>query len=140
MSFNPAPNSTTKNSKCAKADHHFCCCSYGEFFLHYHRVEQGEFRIFADRSTPADTEVFEDYGDNPNSVYVTLGGGFDDLFTLRVYSNAIVMEFVSCHVDICSTTDLCQITILLTVSECRYRCVQTVESCPVLSCHVRTEH
>jgi histone-lysine N-methyltransferase SETD3 len=44
--------------------------SYGEFFLHYHRIERGFFRVLADRATVKQTEVFEDYGDNPNNVYL----------------------------------------------------------------------
>lgn len=53
-------------------------CRYGDFFLHYHRIEEGEFRVFADRATAKESEVFEDYGDNPNSVYLQHHGFVPD--------------------------------------------------------------
>eukprot|EP00750_Incisomonas_marina_P004003 INCI13432.4.p1 GENE.INCI13432.4~~INCI13432.4.p1 ORF type:complete len:841 (-),score=130.41 INCI13432.4:2707-5055(-) len=52
--------------------------SYGDFFLHYHRVEDGAFKVFADRATRAEEQVFEDYGDNPNSVYLQHHGFVPD--------------------------------------------------------------
>ena len=51
---------------------------YGDFFLHYHRVEDGAFKVFADRATRAEEQVFEDYGDNPNSVYLQHHGFVPD--------------------------------------------------------------
>ena len=44
--------------------------SQGQNFLHYHRIEGNMFNVYADRSTAAGKQVFEDYGDNPNLVYL----------------------------------------------------------------------
>ena len=42
----------------------------GQNFLHYHRIEGNMFNVYADRSTAVGEQVFEDYGDNPNLVYL----------------------------------------------------------------------
>ena len=42
----------------------------GQNFLHYHRIEGSMFNVYADRSTGVGEQVFEDYGDNPNLVYL----------------------------------------------------------------------
>eukprot|EP00939_MAST-03C_sp_MAST-3C-sp1_P000883 g883.t1 len=44
--------------------------STGEHFLKYHRETEMTFDIYADRSTPAGGQMFEDYGDNSNRVYL----------------------------------------------------------------------
>jgi histone-lysine N-methyltransferase SETD3 len=41
----------------------------GANFLKYHRIEEGKFKVFADRDTSKGSQAFEDYGDNPNGIY-----------------------------------------------------------------------
>lgn len=41
----------------------------GANFLKYHRIEDGFFKVFADRPTKKGQQAFEDYGDNQNDIY-----------------------------------------------------------------------
>lgn len=43
----------------------------GAHFLHYHVLGDKTFKVLADRATPAGQQLFEDYGDNDNSMCVT---------------------------------------------------------------------
>lgn len=42
----------------------------GEHFLKYHVVTDATFNVMADRAAAPGEQLFEDYGDNPTSMYV----------------------------------------------------------------------
>ena len=48
--------------------------SHGDHFLRYHRIEEGSFTVYADRSAVAGTQLLEDYGDNDNEIYMLYHG------------------------------------------------------------------
>jgi len=46
----------------------------GNFFKDHHFIAGDRFIVKADRSTPSGSQVFMDYGDNPNEIYFTYHG------------------------------------------------------------------
>jgi protein-histidine N-methyltransferase len=46
----------------------------GAEFLRYHKVQGGNFNVFADRACKAGAQLVEDYGDNTNSLYINHHG------------------------------------------------------------------
>ena len=46
----------------------------GNFFLKYHKLDDTNLQVFADRSCDEGDQFLEDYGDNPNTVYLEYHG------------------------------------------------------------------
>ena len=46
----------------------------GAEFLRYHKVQRGNFNVFADRACTSGNQLVEDYGDNTNSLYINHHG------------------------------------------------------------------
>lgn len=53
----------------------------GEFYLLHHKLHSDSLEVLVDRDTPKGSQMFEDYGDNPNALYLDHHGFVPDVRT-----------------------------------------------------------